>query len=51
VGKFDRPWFDRSIFGTIRYMSGASTGKKFNSEKYIQKMSGDFTQANFWAQE
>ena len=28
VGKFDRPWFDRPIFGTIRYMSGGSTGKK-----------------------
>jgi hypothetical protein len=29
VGKFDRPWFERPIFGQIRYMSGASTGKKF----------------------
>lgn len=37
VGKFDRPWFDRPIFGLIRYMSGASTGKKFDSEKYIQQ--------------
>ena len=44
VGKFDRPWFDRPIFGTIRYMSGASTGKKFNSKKYIQQMSEDVTQ-------
>ena len=35
VGKFDRPWFERSIFGQIRYMSGASTGKKFDSKKYI----------------
>jgi deoxyribodipyrimidine photo-lyase len=51
VGKFDRPWFDRPIFGTVRYMSGASTGKKFNSRKYIQKMSEDFTQATFWAQD
>ena len=38
VGKHDRPWFDRPIFGTIRYMSGSSTGKKFNSKRYIQKM-------------
>jgi deoxyribodipyrimidine photo-lyase len=37
VGKFDRPWFERPIFGQIRYMSGASTGKKFNSKKYIQQ--------------
>jgi deoxyribodipyrimidine photo-lyase len=38
LGKFDRPWFDRPIFGKIRYMSGASTGKKFDSKKYIQQM-------------
>jgi deoxyribodipyrimidine photo-lyase len=37
VGKFDRPWFDRPIFGTIRYMSQASTGKKFDSKKYIEQ--------------
>ncbi|HET9409090.1 MAG TPA: deoxyribodipyrimidine photo-lyase [Candidatus Sulfotelmatobacter sp.] len=35
VGKFDRPWFERPIFGQIRYMSAASTGKKFDSRKYI----------------
>ncbi|HZW80093.1 MAG TPA: deoxyribodipyrimidine photo-lyase [Candidatus Deferrimicrobiaceae bacterium] len=41
VGKFDRPWFERPIFGQIRYMSGASTGKKFDSKKYIeQNLSG-----------
>ncbi|MGD0212817.1 MAG: deoxyribodipyrimidine photo-lyase [Terriglobales bacterium] len=41
VGKFDRPWFERPIFGQIRYMSGASTGKKFDSRKYIQQNSAD----------
>ena len=35
LGKFDRPWFERPIFGQIRYMSAASTGKKFDSRKYI----------------
>jgi deoxyribodipyrimidine photo-lyase len=35
VGKHDRPWFDRPVFGTVRYMSGASTGRKFDSELYI----------------
>ena len=39
VGKFDRPWFERPIFGQIRYMSGASTGKKFDSRKYIEQNS------------
>ena len=37
VGKFDRPWFDRPIFGLIRYMSGESTGKKFDSRRYIEQ--------------
>jgi deoxyribodipyrimidine photo-lyase len=37
VGKFDRPWFERPIFGQIRYMSAASTGKKFDSKKYIKQ--------------
>ena len=38
AGVHDRPWFERSIFGTIRYMSGASTGKKFNSKRYIENV-------------
>jgi deoxyribodipyrimidine photo-lyase len=37
-GVHDRPWFDRPIFGTVRYMSGGSTGKKFNSKRYIQNV-------------
>jgi deoxyribodipyrimidine photo-lyase len=37
VGKFDRPWFERPIFGQIRYMSGQSTGRKFDSKKYIRQ--------------
>ena len=37
-GVHDRPWFERPIFGTIRYMSGGSTGKKFNSKRYIQNI-------------
>jgi deoxyribodipyrimidine photo-lyase len=38
LGKFDRAWNERPIFGKIRYMSGASTGKKFNSKLYIRQM-------------
>jgi deoxyribodipyrimidine photo-lyase len=37
-GVHDRPWFDRPIFGTVRYMSGGSTGKKFDSKRYIQNV-------------
>ena len=35
VGKHDRPWFDRPVFGQVRYMSLASTGRKFDANKYI----------------
>lgn len=35
VGKFDRPWFERAIFGQIRYMSGESMARKFDATKYI----------------
>ena len=38
LGKFDRVWFDRPIFGKRRYMSGGSTGKKFKSAQYIEQM-------------
>lgn len=36
VGKHDRPWFDRPVFGTVRLMSEASTRKKFDAATYIQ---------------
>lgn len=35
VGKFDRPWFERPIFGLIRYMAESGAKKKFDIEKYI----------------
>ncbi len=38
VGKHDRPWFERPIFGKIRYMSFNSTSKKFDSKRYISQM-------------
>jgi len=38
LGKFDRAWFERPVFGKIRYMSGASTGRKFDSKRYIAQM-------------
>jgi deoxyribodipyrimidine photo-lyase len=38
LGKFDRAWGERPTFGKIRYMSRASTGKKFDSKRYIQQM-------------
>jgi deoxyribodipyrimidine photo-lyase len=39
VGKHDRPWFERPIFGQVRYMSFNSTSKKFDSRRYMEQMS------------
>lgn len=35
LGKFDRPWPERKIFGKRRYMSGASAMRKFDAKAYI----------------
>ena len=35
-GKHDRPWFDREIFGAMRYMTSQSMAKKFNARRYIE---------------
>ena len=35
-GKHDRPWFEREIFGTLRYMTSQSMGKKFRARDYIR---------------
>lgn len=40
-GVHDRPWGERDIFGTIRFMSLASTGRKFDSKSYIARWGGD----------
>ena len=36
AGVHDRPWFDRDIYGTIRYMSDGGISKKFDTKKYIE---------------
>ncbi|MDQ3180120.1 MAG: deoxyribodipyrimidine photo-lyase [Acidobacteriota bacterium] len=35
-GKHDRAWQEREIFGKLRFMTSNSTGKKFDSKKYIE---------------
>jgi deoxyribodipyrimidine photo-lyase len=41
VGRHDRPWFNRPIFGLVRAMSGASTARKFDAEEYIRLQSAE----------
>jgi deoxyribodipyrimidine photo-lyase len=40
VGKLDRPWFDRPVFGLVRPMTGASLRKKFDAAAYIAQNGG-----------
>ncbi len=40
VGRHDRPWFNRPVFGLVRTMTGASTAKKFNAAGYIRQQGG-----------
>jgi deoxyribodipyrimidine photo-lyase len=37
VGKFDRPWFNRPVFGLVRPMTGSSISRKFDAGAYIRK--------------
>lgn len=38
LGRYDRPWGpERPVFGTIRYMSSASTARKLNLDDYLEK--------------
>jgi len=37
VGKLDRPWFNRPVFGLARSMTSASYSRKFDGEAYIRQ--------------
>jgi deoxyribodipyrimidine photo-lyase len=37
LGRYDRPWPERDIFGVVRYMSSANTARKFSVKNYIEE--------------
>jgi deoxyribodipyrimidine photo-lyase len=37
LGRYDRPWPERAIFGTVRMMSSANTARKIAVKKYISE--------------
>ena len=39
LGRYDRAWFERPIFGKIRYMSSDSTARKFKMNAYLKRFS------------
>ena len=36
-GVHDRPWFDRSVFGTVRYMAESGMRKKFDVQEFVNR--------------
>lgn len=39
-GQHDRPWAERPVFGTVRYMNAAGLRRKFDIDEYIRRWSG-----------
>ena len=37
LGRYDRAWQERSIFGKIRYMSSESARRKLRLKKYLER--------------
>ncbi len=37
-GKHDRPWAERAIFGTVRYMNDRGLKRKFDADDYVEKI-------------
>lgn len=37
LGRYDRPWFERPIFGTVRYMTSESARKKLKMKAWLAK--------------
>ncbi len=37
-GKHDRPWTERNIFGTVRYMAASGLERKFKIQKYVNRI-------------
>jgi len=40
LGRYDRPWPEREIFGKVRYMSSANTARKLKIKKYLAAYAG-----------
>jgi deoxyribodipyrimidine photo-lyase len=38
AGLHDRPWFERDVFGKIRYMNAGGLRRKYNVDAYIKRV-------------
>jgi deoxyribodipyrimidine photo-lyase len=39
LGRYDRPWAERPVFGTVRYMSSENTARKHRVREYVRRFS------------
>jgi len=39
-GLHDRPWQERDIFGTVRYMAASGLERKFDMDAYVNYVNG-----------
>ena len=37
LGRYDRPWPERPIFGTVRYMSSANAKRKLKMKEFLTR--------------
>jgi deoxyribodipyrimidine photo-lyase len=37
LGRYDRPWPEREVFGQVRYMSSANTARKLRVREYLSR--------------
>ncbi|HYC77813.1 MAG TPA: deoxyribodipyrimidine photo-lyase [Planctomycetota bacterium] len=37
-GLHDRPWFERPVFGAVRYMNAAGAARKFDVDAYVRRV-------------
>jgi deoxyribodipyrimidine photo-lyase len=37
LGRYDRPWFERPIFGTVRYMTSESAARKLKLKQWLAR--------------
>lgn len=43
LGRYDRPWFERPIFGTVRYMTSESAGRKLKLKAWLARYGDEGT--------
>jgi len=41
LGRYDRPWPERQIFGAVRYISSANTARKLRTKQYVAAYAAD----------